>query len=107
MTLAMIVNWRLSSSRSAISLTIGRPVHIDRPKSNRTAPRIQVRNCWGIGWSRPSFARSCCKTASSTRPPSPASFSRTMSPGTILSSTNEMIATPSSVGIISKIRLMM
>ncbi len=48
----------LNSSRIAISWLMGCPVHMDVPKSKRGIPTIQVMNCFQIGWSRPSCARS-------------------------------------------------
>ena len=106
MMVAMIATCSDSSSRSAISSITGRSVHIELPRSSVARPTIQSPN-WSIsGLSRPSRLRSISIVSCETVPPSPRSFTSTMSPGTMRSMKNTSTATPSSVGIISSRRLM-
>src|SRR2546421_1857924 len=58
MNVAMIASWRLSAKRRRTSSRIDAPVHIEVPKSKRRMPPIHDANCFHIGWSRPSRARS-------------------------------------------------
>ena len=42
---AMIATCSESSKRSAISETIGWPVHMEMPKSKRMRPQMKLKNC--------------------------------------------------------------
>src|SRR5688572_10662616 len=98
----MIASWKESAKRSLISSQMGAPVHIEVPKSKRTTPRIQVRNCFQTGWSRPMRARSLSRISWETAPRSPEYRSSTTSPGMTRMSMNVTSATPNSVGSISR-----
>ena len=50
---AINANCRLNSRRILISSLIGRPVHIEVPKSSRTMPQVQTANCCPSGLSKP------------------------------------------------------
>src|SRR3989442_9012561 len=104
---AMIASWSESGKRSRNSSVMGAPVHIEVPKSNRTIPVIQTRNCFQSGWSRPSRARSVSRFSFCANALSPAKRSSTRSPGTIRIRKKMITATPSSVGIIRSTRLTM
>ena len=106
MMVAMIATCSDSSSRSAISSITGRSVHIELPRSSVARPTIQSPNWVISGLSRPSRLRSMSIVSCETVPPSPRSFTSTTSPGTMRSMKNTSTATPSSVGIISRTRLM-
>ena len=93
-----------SSRRSMISSITGRSVHIEMPKSPFAIPTIQSPNCVRSGRSRPSRLRSNSTVSWETLPPSPRSFTSTMSPGTTRSMKNTSTATPISVGIINRTR---
>src|SRR5262245_25676374 len=86
---------------------MGAPVHIEVPKSSRAIPVIHVRNCCQSGRSRPSRARSLSRLSFDANALSPMKRSSTMSPGTIRIRKKMRIATPRSVGIISRSRLTM
>src|SRR5262245_7815923 len=58
------------------------------------------------GLSSPSRRRSISMVSWVTAPPSPRSFTSTMSPGTMRNIKNTSTATPSSVGIVSRTRFM-
>src|SRR5262245_45643089 len=102
---AMIASCSDSMKRSLISSMIGAPVHIEVPKSRRTTPRIQVRNCCQTGLSRPIRARSRSRISCDTEPRSPEYRSSTTSPGMTRMSRNVTSATPNSVGSINRKRL--
>src|SRR2546422_2631252 len=107
MIVAMIASWSESAKRSRISSVMGAPVHIEVPKSNRTIPVIQTRNCFQSGRSRPSRTRSLSRFSFEANALSPANRSSTMSPGTTRIRKKMSTATPSSVGIIRRSRLTM
>ena len=107
MIVAMIASWSESAKRSLISSMMGAPVHMDLPKSSRTTPAIQTRNCFQSGWSRPSRARSVSRFSFCANALSPAKRSSTRSPGTTRIRKKMSTATPSSVGIIRTSRLTM
>src|SRR5574341_1137119 len=86
---------------------MGRPVHMDRPKSNRTSPHIQSANCRPTGLSRPNRARSSSRVSLGTKAPSPAYLSWTMSPGATRRRRKTRIATPSRVGMVTRRRARM
>src|SRR5262252_2305489 len=104
---AMIASWSESANRSLISSEIGAPVNIKVPKSSRTIPPIQPRTCCQMGLSSPRRARPLSRVSFDAYALSPAKRSSTMSPGTIRIRKKMSTATPKSVGIISKRRLMM
>ena len=89
-----------------ISSITGRSVHIEMPKSPFAILTIHSPNCVSNGRSRPRRLRSDSTTSWETLPPSPRSFTSTISPGTTRSMKNTSTATPSNVGIISSTRLM-
>jgi hypothetical protein len=99
-----MVSSTLSVIRIRISWATGRPVHIDSPRSPRTSPQTQSTYWRQSAWSSPRRARSARSTSSATLPPSPASLSSTTSPGSTRSSRKTSVATPSSVGTISRSR---
>src|SRR2546426_1117803 len=103
----MIASWSESAKRSRISSRMGAPVHMDLPKSSRTMPVSQARNCVQSGWSRPSRTRSLSRFSFEANALSPANRSSTMSPGTTRIRKKMSTATPSSVGIIRRSRLTM
>ena len=80
-SVAMMATCSESWKRRPISSTIGRPVHIDLPKSKVTRPLMKARNCTSIGWSMPSSARQFWRTCGSMLPPPVASRSTQTSPG--------------------------
>ncbi len=57
-TIAITESSRLNSNRIAISCAMGRPVHIETPKSPRINPHIQLPNCTHRGLSNPRSWRS-------------------------------------------------
>src|SRR5206468_5380718 len=95
------------AKRNRLSSRMGAAVHIDLPKSSRTIPVIQARNCLQSGWSRPSRTRSLSRFSFEANELSPANRSSTMSPGTTRIRKKMITATPNSVGIIRSKRLMM
>jgi len=88
-----------------ISSVTGRSVHIDLPRSRVARPTIQSANWFRSGLSSPSRLRSISIVSCVTAPPSPRSFTSTTSPGTTRSMKNTSTATPISVGIIIRVRL--
>ncbi len=93
-----------SSSLIAISWLTGLPVHIDLPKSSVTSPTIQSPNCAERGLSSPRRVRSAATVSADTAAPSPRSLISTTSPGITRSMKKTSTATPSKVGIASRIR---
>ena len=103
----MTANCKLNSSRILISSAIGRPVHIDVPKSSRTMPQVQTANCCHNGLSKPNCARSRSIASRGAKVPLPAYLSSTTSPGATRSMMKTNSATPNNVGIINSNRLNM
>jgi hypothetical protein len=104
-SVAMMATCKESWKRRATSSTIGRPVHIERPKSKVMRPLMNSQNCSRIGWSMPSSRRQALTMPGLIEPPPVASLSVQMSPGIRRIRKNTSAAAPSSVGIISVRRL--
>ena len=98
----MIASSSESGKRTTISSTTEWPVQSEVPRSNRAISPIQSVNCSHMGLSRPSKWRSSSMTDWGTG--EPAYLRATMSPGTARMMTNVKMATPTSVGIMSRSR---